>query len=180
MAKDTVGDEPRSSPWRIIGWGTAGLLLLLPWIMKAPWTGSDYVFAAVLFGSVGIASELIVRKSGSFAYRLGAAMAVIAAVLTIWINGAVGMIGSEDNPYNLVFLGVLIIALTGAVLSRFQAPGMMRATAVAAIAQLAAGAAGLPTDVRGAILSMLFASVWVLSAAFFRNAASENSNGAAH
>jgi hypothetical protein len=174
MAKDAVNDGGhRGIPWRILGWKTAALLLLLPWVTGAPWTGSDYVLAAVLFGSVGLGFELIVRKSGDLSYRFGAALMVIAAFLTIWINGAVGMIGSEDNPYNLLFLGVLVIALVGAVLARFQAAGMMRASAVAAAAQLALGAAGLASDTRGAVMSMLFAGIWLLAVAAFRNAASE-------
>jgi hypothetical protein len=174
MAKDAVNDGAhRGIPWRILGWSTAALLLLLPWVTGAPWTGSDYVLAAVLFGSVGLGFELIVRKSGDLSYRFGAALMVIAAFLTIWINGAVGMIGSEDNPYNLLFLGVLVIALVGAVLARFQAAGMMRASAVAAAAQLALGAAGLASDTRGAVMSMLFAGIWLLAVAAFRNAASE-------
>ena len=176
MAKEAANrEERRGIPWRILGWGTAALLLVLPLVTRAPWTASDYVFAAVLFGSVGIAFEFIVRKSSSLAYRFGAGLTVAAAVLTIWINGAVGMIGSEDNPYNLVFLGVPVIALIGAVLARFRAAGMVRATAVAAAAQLAAGCVGLTTDLRGAILSMVFAGTWVLAAAAFRNAAGEQS-----
>ena len=161
------------SGWRVAGWSFAVLLLLLPWIANAPWTPSDFVFAAVLLGSVGLAFELIVRKSSSLAYRLGAALAVIAAFLTVWTNGAVGMIGSEDNPYNLVFGGVLLIALVGAVVARFEPAGMSRAMVVAAIAQGTAGAFGLSTDVRGAIFSMGFAGLWALSAALFWNAARE-------
>ena len=180
MAKDAVNDGGRSGiPWRLLGWGTAALLLLLPWVTGAPWTGSDYLFAAVLFGSVGLAFELVVRKSRNLSYRFGAALTVIAAVMTIWINGAVGMIGSEDNPYNLLFLGVLVIALIGAVLARFGASGMMRTTGAAGAAQLALGAAGLTADTRGAIMSMLFAGIWLLAAAAFRNAVGDQPSAAA-
>lgn len=69
----------------------------------------------MLFGSVGIAFELIVRKSDRFAYRCGAALAVMTALLTIRVNTVDGMIGSEDNPYNLIFIGVLFVALIGVV-----------------------------------------------------------------
>ena len=179
MAKEAenIGGR-RWSPWRILGWGTAALLLLLPLIAHLPWTASDFVFAGVLFGSVGLAFEFIVRKSGSLAYRLGAALAVIAAFLTIWVNGAVGMIGSEDNPYNLLFLGVLAIALIGAIVARFERRGMAGAMVVAAIAQAVLGAVGLSTDVRGAVFSMAFAGLWLLAAALFWAAAQEQTRAA--
>jgi hypothetical protein len=174
MAKEAVNrDGRRGIPWRILGWGTAALVLVLPLVSNAPWTASDFAFAAALLGGVGLAFEFIVRRSGTPAYRFGALLTVAAAALTVLINGSVGMIGSEDNPYNLLFLGVPVIALVGAVFARFEAPGMMRATAVAGIAQLAAGVAGLPTDTRGAVLSMLFAGIWALAAAAFRKAASD-------
>src|SRR6478609_1770523 len=144
----------RSISWRIIGWGTAGLLLVLPWAAHAPWTRSDFLVAGILLGSVGLAFETIVRTSNDLAYRAGAALAVFAAFLTIWVNGAVGMIGSEGNSYNLIFGVVLLIALIGAILARFEPVGISRAMVVTAIAQTAAGAAGLATDTLGAILSV--------------------------
>ncbi|HEU5286630.1 MAG TPA: hypothetical protein VFU20_09025 [Sphingomicrobium sp.] len=186
MAREARKGGGRSwSPWRIAGWSIPALLLLLPAVAmqftsEVDWTASDFVFAGMLFGSVGLAFELIVRKSRSLAYRFGAGLAVVAAFLTVWVNGAVGMIGSEDNPYNLVFGGVLVVALVGAVLARFEASGMGRAMAVTAVAQAAAGAVGFATDARGAALSMAFAGQWLLSAASFRNAAREQAaaNGA--
>ena len=176
-AQDTGGR--RGIPWRIVGWGTAALLLLLPLVANAPWTASDFVFMGVLLGSVGLAFEFIVRKSGSLAYRSGAALAVVAAFLTVWVNGAVGMIGSEGNPYNLVFGGVLLVALVGAILARFEPAGMMRAMVAAAFAQGAAGAVALTTDVRGAVFSMAFAGMWLVAAALFWNAARDQERAGA-
>ena len=176
MAKETeIRGGRRLVPWRIIGWSIPAFLLLLPLVAmqftsEVNWTVGDFIFAAVLFGSVGLAFELIVRKSDSLAYRFGAGLAVVTAFLTVWVNGAVGMIGDEGNPYNLVFGGVLFVALLGSILARFEPAAMVRAMIVAAIAQGVAGAAGLSTDVRGAIFSMAFAGLWLIAAALFRNA----------
>ena len=182
MAKEGANGSGRGwSGWRIAGWSIPVVLLLLPAVAmrfsdEVNWTTSDFIFAGVLFGSVGLAFEFIVRKSSSLAYRLGAGLAVVTAFLTVWVNGAVGMIGSEDNPFNLLFGSVLFIALIGAILARLEAGGMARAMAVTAAAQAAVGAAGLSTDVLGAVFSMAFGGIWLLSAALFWNASSEHSS----
>ena len=174
MASDThMSGASRGIPWRIVGWGTAALLLLLPLVAGAPWTLSDFVFAGVMFGTVGLAFELIARKSSGFAYRAGASAAIIAAFLTIWVNGAVGMIGNEDNPYNLLFVGLLPIALAGAIVARFQARGMALAMIVIAALQVAVAAGGLAADPRGGVFSIIFAGPWLISAALFWNASQE-------
>lgn len=168
------GDTGRGIPWRLIGWGTAALLLLLPWIANAPWTAADFVFMGVLFGSVGLGIEFLIRKSSSLSYRLGAVLALFAVFLIIWVNAAVGMIGSEGNAYNLLFGGVLAIALIGAVLARFRPAGMARALVVTAVAQAVVGAVGLFTDPLGGVFSIVFfAGLWLLAAALFHNAARE-------
>ncbi len=179
MADRVEDSEGRGwSAWRIAGWSIPVLLLMLPAVAmqftsEVNWTASDFIFAALLFGIVGLAFELIVRTSDSLAYRFGAGLAVVTAFLTVWVNGAVGMIGSEDNPYNLAFGGVLFIALLGAVLARFRAGGMARAMAVAAVAQVVAGAVGMTIDPRGAVFSIGFGALWMLSAALFWNSAGE-------
>jgi hypothetical protein len=179
MAKEAENSRARRGiSWRIVGWSIPALLLLLPLVampftQEVHWTASDFVFAVVLFGSVGLAFELIVRKPGSLAFRFGAALAVLAAFLTIWVNGAVGMIGSEGNPYNLLFGGVLAIALIGAIVARFRPAGMARAMMLAAAAQVVLAAFGLATDTLGAVLSMAFAAPWLLAAALLWKAARE-------
>lgn len=167
------------SRWRIIGWSIPALLLVVPVVAmrftdEVDWTASDFLFAGVLFASVGLAFELIARRSGSLAYRIGAALALLAALLTVWVNAAVGMIGSEDNLFNLLFGGVLAIALVGALVARLEPAGMSRAMVAAAVAQAVASAAGLSSDVRGAIFSAAFAGLWLLAAAMFRRAARES------
>lgn len=166
----------RGSRWRIAAWGTAALLLLLPLVAmqftdEVNWTAFDFIFAGALIGGVGAVFELAVRSSANLAYRAGVGAALAAAFLLVWVNGAVGMIGAEDNPLNLLFGGVLFVALIGAILGQFEAAGMVRAMTAAAIAQVAVGALGLSSDVRGAILSMAFAGLWLIAAALFRNAA---------
>lgn len=179
VSKAEQGDGWRGGWLRKTMWGGAVFLLLLPAVAmqftgEVNWTAFDFVFAAVLlFGSAGLV-ELAMRASSSLAYRAGAVVAVGAAFLTIWVNGAVGMIGSEDNPYNFLFLGVVALALLGAILARFRARGMIFAMIVAGIAQAVIGVGGMATDLRGGVLSALFGAFWLLSAALFHNAARDS------
>lgn len=163
--------------WRIVGWSIPVILLLLPLAAmhvtnEVRWTPADFIYAAALFGSVGAAFEVIARQSDSLSYRVGAGFAVIAAFLTVWINGAVGMIGSEHNPYNLLFGGVLLVALCGGMIARLRAPGMARAMLGAALAQVVISAIGFSTDPLGGAFSLAFAAPWLLSALLFRCASS--------
>ena len=160
---------------RILGWGAAALLLTLPFVAmqftrEVNWSPADFIVMGVMLGSAGLALEFLFRRSGSHAYRLGAALAVLTVFLTVWANLAVGMIGAEDNPYNLLFGGVLLVGLAGMILARFAPAGMARAMVVTGLAQAAVGAIGLSADPRGGVLSMAFAAPWLISAALFRSA----------
>ena len=167
-----AGTERRWSRWRL-AWGIPVVLMLLPLMFNAPWTLGDFVAAGILFGSAGLGIEFLVSRSENLSYRLGAVLSLAAIFLTIWVNGAVGMIGSEDNPYNMLFGAVLLIAVIGAVLARFRPAGMAVAMAAAAFAQASIAGFGLTADLRGGVFSLTFAGLWALAAALFRNAASD-------
>ena len=157
-------------PWRLIGWGGAAVLLSLPWFLDFPWTASDFIVIGVMFAVTGGTIELAVRSSTDWAHRLGSLVAILTGFLTVWVNLAVGMIGSEDNPYNLWFGGVLAIAIAGSLLARGSASALVGTMALAAAAQAGASIFGLAADMRGGIFSLAFAGLWLLSAALFRMA----------
>ncbi|MCH2279677.1 MAG: hypothetical protein MK358_12525, partial [Vicinamibacterales bacterium] len=51
------------------------------------------------------------------------------------VNGAVGIIGSEDNDANLMYGGVLVVGAIGAIIARFKPEGMARVLFAMALAQ---------------------------------------------
>ena len=174
----------RWSRWRMAGWATATAFLLLPWVAmkftdEVNWDVFDFaVFGTMLLG-VGIAYELAVRMTGSIAYRAAVGVAAAAAFLLIWVNLAVGIIGSEDNPANLMYGGVLAITVIGAVIGRFQPTGMARVLSATAAAQalvgiiaLATGLGSTPSDGPQAVVfsTGFFAALWLLSACLFLKA----------
>jgi len=173
----TNGGGWRSGGLRLAMWGALGALLALPgaaMALRAPgvvWTASDFIVMGAMLGFVGLGVELLVRASTSLAWRAGAVAALLAAFMTVWANLAVGMIGNEGDRYNLIFLGVVLLALAGSILARFRASGMAKAMGVAAAVQAAAGALGFTLDPRGAVLSTLFAGPWLLAAILFAGAA---------
>ena len=169
-AKDRVGR------WRVAGWSVAAAVLLLPLVAMqftsgVHWTPFDFFFAALMIGSVGLLFELAMRMNPNRFYRIGVGFALAAAFLLVWANGAVGMIGDEDNPYNLWFIALVPLALLGSAASRFRASGMAWVMAAAAVGQLLIAGFGAFADPRGGLFSALCAFPWLCSALFFRAAA---------
>ncbi|HEX8262982.1 MAG TPA: hypothetical protein VF547_08920 [Allosphingosinicella sp.] len=178
---DIEGGRPRNR-WRPALWGGAALLLLAPAVAtrftdEMNWGPGDFLHLAALLAAACAIFELLARTTDRRAYRAGAGVALATGVLLIWINLAVGIIGTEDNRANLMFAGVLLVAVLGAALARGRAEGMARALAATAAAQAAAGAAALaagwgasdpswPFEIIG--LTGLFAAAWLLAAWLFR------------
>ncbi|QAY76003.1 hypothetical protein [Sphingosinicella sp. BN140058] len=172
----------RVNPWRLAAWSLAGLLLILPMLAmrfsaEVNWTTGDFLLAGLLLGGTGLILELAVWRSRDLVYRAAAGMALAAAFLILWANAAVGMIGDEDNRYNLLFLAPIAIALLGTIASRMRAAGMARTMLAAAAAHLAIALGGLPADRHGALISAGLAALWLISAGLFRAAASRRSSG---
>jgi hypothetical protein len=137
------------------------------------WSGSDFIVMGGLLGGVALGIQFLTARSGSLAYRLGAVLAMVSALMILWVNLAVGMIGDGDNIYSLLFVGVIGVAAIGAISVRFQPAGMARVMFVAATAHVAVAVAGLSSDPRGAVLSMAMAALWAGSAALFWKAGGE-------
>ena len=131
----------------------------------------DYGFLIILLTGVGIAYEVASRVPARSAYLAAWIIAAATALLNVWINLAVGIIGSEDNPANLIYAGVIAVAIGDALLARFQPLGMARAMIGTAAAQLLifviALAAGL--GFTGPI-TIFFSALWLIAAWLFRRA----------
>lgn len=175
MQKENLGAGNPINIWRITGWGGLALLLLTPLVAmqftrEVNWDETDFIVAGIIFAIVGGFVELAVRASSSWFYRIGAFFAIFSGFIVVWANLAVGMIGNEDNPLNLLFIGVVFGALTGAIAVRFRSEAMAHIMFIAGGAQaLIATAFGiLGTDMRGGIFSLGLAMLWILSGALFK------------
>jgi len=180
------GTEARGNTLRPWVWGGAIVLLALPAIAMrlgadgVQWGAADFlVFGVMLAIACGL-YESATRTSGDIRYRAAAGIAVATGFLTAWANLAVGMVGNEGDRFNLLFAGVLAVAVVGAAFARLRAAGMAMAMLAAGIAQALAVAAAFidGRDMRGAVFSALFVVPWLLSAVLFRASARKRIAGA--
>ena len=187
MEGNTEGNGGRrGSRWRIAAWSAVALILLLPLVAmqftdEVVWDVADFaIFGALLVG-VGVTYELATRMTGDTAYRAAVGVALAAAFLLVWVNGAVGIIGSEDNDANLMYFGVLAVGVIGVIIARFQPRGMARALFATALAQASVALVALvarlgspysePLEI--VALNGFFIALFVGSAWLFREAARE-------
>ena len=174
--------------WRLFRWamwGGAALLLALPAVAmqfttEVDWTASDFIIMGAMLLIAAGTVELAMRASDDSAYRLGAIVAVGAGFLLTWVNLAVGIIGSENNPLNLVYAAVLGVAVIGAVVAAFEPAGMARALFATAAAQMLVTILALiwgwgawePPGAAGILaVNGFFATLWLLSGGLFRRSA---------
>lgn len=171
----TSNERSFFNPWRIIGWGTILGLILLPAVAmqftgEVNWTAEDFIAASVMLGGVGLAFEMAVRASGSLAYRAGASVALGLCLLMLWANAAVGIVGSEDKPVNLLFNLIPVLALFGAIGARFRANGIAVAMTATAAAQVLVGIGLQMAGHFTWVFTGIWAAGWLFSAWLFRTA----------
>ncbi len=167
---------------------TVGLLLIpllaMQFTSEVDWTLSDFVVAGILLFGTGFTYKLLTRKSIKLAYRVAIGFALLTGLFLVWVNLAVGVMGSEDNPANLMYFGVIAVGIIGAVMARFQSRGMVHVMGTMALAQaLVAGIAliaGVQESSVSSVLEILgvngfFVALFAVSALLFHYAEQEGS-----
>ena len=82
--------------------------------------------------------------SPSTAYRFAVALALTAAFLIVWLNATAGLIGIEDDdPANLLYVGVLAVGGAGAIAARLRPRGLARTSFAVAMVLVVVGAVAL-------------------------------------
>lgn len=119
------------------------------------------------------------------AYRAAIAFAVGTAVFLVWGIGALGVLGTEGDPADRMYLGVLAIGVVGALLARFRATGMALAMSSVSAATVLVGLVALVLGKQHAehssVLEILgltgmYAGLFAASAWLFRTAGSAPSH----
>ena len=172
---------------RLMVWAIVGaLMLLIPLAMQfQPFADEVQWNEAVAYGVVLLAAggfyelwQWLKTRTGT--YRIAFGVGHAGAFLLGWMNGAVGIIGNEGQPANLLYGAVFAVGLIGSLISRFKPRGMARTLFAAALVQILVpvialtiwprvswGAAGM-LGVFG--LNAFFAILFALSGLLFRRA----------
>jgi hypothetical protein len=118
-----------------------GLILLIPLVLTllALWhwkPGAIILTIVLLLGGAGLGYRLVTRRiMSNKAYLIAIVVALAAVFLLVWMNVAVGGILGDD-PANMMYFGVLLIGLIGAVIAQLKPQGMARAMFATAFAIL--------------------------------------------
>ena len=175
---DPVGNV--GNRWSLAIWSGAAALLAVPAVAmrftdEVQWTALDFATMGTMLALACGAWELFARRSASWPYRAGAAAAIGTAFFLVWANLAVGVIGDEGNPANLMFAGVLMVAIAGAALARFRAAGLARAMVATAVAQTLVGGIAifgrLDVPIVLFAITAMYVVLWLAAAMLFRKAA---------
>ena len=92
------GMARRGNRWRIVGWGIAAILFLLPLVAmqftdEVNWDVHDFIVFGAMLLTAGGAFELAARMTHNKAYLASVGVAITVAFILFWVNGAVGIIG---------------------------------------------------------------------------------------
>ncbi len=121
-------------------------------------------------------------KTGNTAYKAAVGLAIATPLLLVWVIGAVGVLGVDGDPADLMYIGVLAVGIIGAIIARLQPRGMARALCATALAQALVAVIALILGMHQAPYSSVieilglngfFVALFLGSAWLFRNAARE-------
>jgi hypothetical protein len=75
-------------------------------------------------------------KSRNNTYKSAVGLALATAFILVWLIGAVGVLGADGDPADLMYIGVFAVGIVGAIIARFQPRGMARAMLATAVTQM--------------------------------------------
>lgn len=163
-------------------------ILMIPFIAmfftdEVNWTLFDFIVAGVMLSGTGLVYEFVAQKVQNNAYKIAVAIAAFTGLLLMWVNLAVGIIGNENNPVNLMYFGVIALGIIGVIFARFEPSKMSLVLFAIALTQLLVPIIALVAFSEVALaqeylaiagvlgINAFFAALWSGSALMFRKAA---------
>jgi hypothetical protein len=151
-------------------------MVAMQFTAEVNWDETDFIVFGTMLTTACGTYELAARVTGNRAYRAAVGVATAAAFILVWMNLAVGIIGTEENSLNLMYGGVLAVAIAGAVIARFQPYGMASTMIAVALAQMLVAVVAQVAGHVTWVLTAGFVALWLGSASLFRKAAREQAS----
>ena len=166
--------------WAVVGVLILALLVAMPFTNEVQW--DEAVAYSVILLAAGGFYELWqwLKKTRTRTYRIAFGVGLAGVLLLGWVSGAVGIIGSENQPVNLMYWAVPAVLLIGSLMSRFKPRGTARTLFATAVVQVSIPAIALiispevswgNAGVIGVfVFNSIFALLFVVSGLLFRRA----------
>ena len=169
---------------RLMVWAVVvALIVMIPLAMQftneVQWDEA-VAYSVILLAAGGFYELWQWLKTRTRAYRVAFGIGLVGVLLLGWVSGAVGIIGSEDNPVNLMYWAVFAVGLIGSLISRFKPRGMARTLFATALVQVLVPVVALiispevswgNVGVIGVfVVNSIFALLFVVSALLFLHA----------
>ncbi|MDD4756505.1 MAG: hypothetical protein PHG29_10540, partial [Prolixibacteraceae bacterium] len=155
-------------------------LTVMQFTDEVNWSLFDFIVMGIALFAVGLAYELVSARSYKTVYRVACGVGLAGAFLLFWMNLAVGIIGNEGQPANLMYGAVFAVGITGSFVAGFKPRGMAFTLFASAFVQMLVPVAALiiwPQVSWGAlgmirvfVLNAFFATMLVLAAMLFLRA----------
>ena len=125
---------------RLVVWVVVvALILSIPLVMQftdeVQWNEA-LAYAVMLLVAGGFYELWLWLRRCTRAYRAAFSVGFAGVLLLGWVSGAVGIIGSENNPANVMYWTVPAVLLIGSLISRFKPRGMAHTLFATAFIQL--------------------------------------------
>lgn len=174
---------------RLVVWAIVAVLILIILLVRQL-TGFGQVevqwneaiaYSIILLAVGGVYEMWQWLKTHNNVYRIAFGVGLLGVFLLGWVSGAVGIIGSENQPVNLMYWAVPAVGLIGSLISRFKPRGMARALFAMAFVQISVPVIAFfvwPAQVSWGeagvigvfIFNSIFAALFAVSATLFRHA----------
>jgi len=117
---------------------SAVLVLIAVVVLQSEGSPADLMALAVVATIIVGAITYIAINRDSRAYRWAVALALAGNLILFWMIGAVALLGPElgRNTADLIYFGVPVVGVVGAIVAGFRPRGMARAMLAMALAVL--------------------------------------------
>src|SRR3989339_1814631 len=130
-----IKNTKRFAVWGIVALLIVAIPLAMQFTNEIQWNEAA-AYGVMLLVAGGAYEPWRWLKARSGAYRRAFGVGLAGMLLLGWVSGAVGIIGSEDNPVNLMYWAVFAVGLIGSLISRFKPRGMARTLFATALVQV--------------------------------------------